>query len=188
MQPALASTRHAKQQRHAHRPVNRTDDDTGVTRLRKAHNYEPATRFDDHYGTPSSITRPDGSDCLTRIEHGLRHRVKMMISVTTTMPSDYSPSRPTWSALSRLVLALAVSRVQPTRIWPWLLLRLSISGRLVIAGKAFPQVGIARERQVLFLAALSHPGFDGDFDASVRLAKGEVSADVQSEEVPRGAA
>jgi hypothetical protein len=33
---------------------------------------------------------------------------------------------------------------------------------------------------------VSHPGFDGDFDASVRLAKGEVSADAQSEEVPRG--
>jgi transposase len=33
-------------------------------------------------------------------------------------------------------------------------------------------------------AWVRHPGFDGDFYASVRLAKGEVSADAQSEEVP----
>jgi transposase len=35
---------------------------------------------------------------------------------------------------------------------------------------------------------LSHPGFDGDFDARVRLAEGEVSGHGKSEEVPRGAA
>ena len=33
------------------------------------------------------------------------------------------------------------------------------------------------------LSPLSHPGFDGDFDASVRLAKGEVSADAQSDHI-----